>query len=340
VRVLVTGGAGFIGSHFVRALAASGRDEVAVLDVLTYAGSMENLEGAACEFVRGDVACPEDVAGVLGAGRFDGIVNFAAETHVDRSIEEPAPFLRTNVIGTQVLLDAARAAGVARFVHVSTDEVYGPMAQGVCATEDFPLRPSSPYAASKAAADHLVLAARRTWGLPAVIARPSNNYGPRQYPEKAMPLFITNALEGRPLPVYGDGLHERDWLFVDDSVRALLMLLAAPALAHAAYNISFGRPRPNLDIARAILREVSGGEPAGGGPAIEHVADRPGHDRRYAPDSRRVRDELGWEPRVGFDEGLRRTVCWHRENADWWRRIRSGEYRAYYERMYGSRGTA
>jgi len=304
MRLLVTGGAGFIGSNFCQL--AVERHEVVVIDKLTYAGSLANLEGLALEFVEGDVTDPADVERALARAKPDAIVHFAAETHVDRSLADPAPFLKTNVIGTQVLLDAARASRVARFLQISTDEVYGPMGPDETANEDAPLRPSSPYAASKAAADLLVLAARHTWGLPAIIARPSNNYGPRQYPEKAIPLFLVNALAGRPLPVYGDGLQERDWLYVEDCAGALLALVEARELRHTIYNISFGRPRPNIEVARALLRLVGRDDSL-----IAHVADRPGHDRRYAPDSSRIRDELGWRPRVDFDEGLRRTVEWY-----------------------------
>jgi len=335
MRVLITGGAGFIGSNFVRMLAAGGADKITVLDKLTYAGNLENLEGLDIEFVKGDVAEPGDVERVLSPGRFEGVVHFAAESHVDRSLEDAAPFLRTNVTGTQVMLDAARRSGVARFVHLSTDEVYGPMEPGETSDEGAPFRPTSPYSASKAAADLLVMAARHTWGLPAVIARPSNNYGPRQHPEKAIPLFLTNAMEGKRLPVYGDGLQERDWLYVEDCAHALAGLLRAPLLEHAVYNVSFGAPRPNLEMIGAILEFV--GKDAD---FIEHVADRPGHDRRYAPDSSRLRAEIGWQPEVDFDAGLALTAEWYKGNPEWWERIKSGAYRDYYDKMYGSRGKA
>jgi len=335
MRVLVTGGAGFIGSNFVRALADDGAHEITVLDKLTYAGNLENLEGIEIEFVKGDVAEPADVESVLSPGRFDGVVHFAAESHVDRSLEDAAPFLRTNVTGTQVMLDAARRAGVARYVHLSTDEVYGPMGPGETADESAPFRPTSPYSASKAAADLLVAAARHTWGTPAVIARPSNNYGPRQHPEKAVPLFLTNAMEGKGLPVYGDGLQERDWLYVEDCVRALVALLLAPKLEHAVYNISFGEPRPNIEMVKAVL-DFAGRS----ADAVEHVKDRPGHDRRYAPDSARIRSELGWQPEVDFDRGLALTAEWYKAHPEWWERIKSGAYRDYYEKMYASRGKA
>lgn len=363
MRMLVTGGAGFIGSNFVRftrrgglVLAggregAEGTDEITVLDKLTYAGNLSNLEGLDIEFVRGDCAEPAEVERVLTPGRFETVVHFAAESHVDRSLEDPAPFLRTNVIGTQVMLDAARRAGVKRFLHVSTDEVYGPLAPAETSDEESRLRPSSPYAASKAAADHLVLAARHTWGLGAIVARASNNYGPRQHPEKMVPLFLTNAIEGKALPVYGDGLQERDWLFVEDCVRAFLLLARAPRLAHTIYNVSFGSPRTNMETTRAILELVRRDEPAtaraaqraasqssAGESLIRHVKDRPGHDRRYAPDSTRLREELGWRPEIEFDQGLHVTARWYRENHDWWERVKSGEYMEYYERVYGSRG--
>lgn len=305
MRLLITGGAGFIGSHLARL--AAGRHEVTVFDKLTYAGSLDNLKGLDVCFVQGDVAEPADVERAFSKGPFDVVLHLAAETHVDRSLKDPAPFLRTNVLGTQVLLDASRAFGVGRFVHVSTDEVYGPMQACQTASEEHPLRPSSPYAASKAAGDLLVLAARHTWGFPAIIARPSNNYGPRQYPEKMIPLFIVNALAGKALPVYGDGLQERDWLFVEDCARALLELAEADILRHTVYNISFGCPRPNIEVARMLLRLVGRDDSL-----IQHVADRPGHDRRYAPDSSRIRAELGWRPVVDFEEGLRVTVEWYR----------------------------
>lgn len=333
MKVLVTGGAGFIGSNFVRALVAVGAHAVTVLDKLTYAGNLENLDGLEIDFVRGDVAEPADVDGVLARGGFDAVAHFAAESHVDRSLTDPAPFLRTNVTGTQVLLDAARRAGVKRFLHISTDEVYGPMAPHATADEHAPLRPTSPYSASKAAGDLLVFAARHTWRLPAVIARPSNNYGPRQHPEKAIPLFLTNAMEGKRLPVYGDGLQERDWLHVDDCVRALVALLEAERLDQAIYNVSFGSPRPNLEMVRSVLRFAGRDESF-----IEHVADRPGHDRRYAPIPSLLRRELGWAPEIDFDEGLVRTARWYEENRAWWDRIKSGEYREYYEKMYATRG--
>ncbi len=333
MRVLVTGGAGFIGSNFVRMLSDEGEDEVTVLDALTYAGNLENLEGATHTFVRGDVSKPEDVLAVLRPGAFDVVVHFAAESHVDRSLEDPVPFLVTNVMGTQVMLDAARAAGVGRFVHMSTDEVYGPMRPDETADEDARLRPSSPYAASKAAADLLALAARHTWRMPVVIARASNNYGPYQHPEKFMPLFLTNAYEGRKVPVYGDGLQERDWLYVVDCAKALALLMRADELRHAVYNISFGRPGNNMETTRSILRFAGRDDSL-----IEHVTDRPGHDRRYAPDSSRLQEELGWKPEVDFDTGLRLTAGWYESNRGWWERVKSGAYREYYERMYGSRG--
>jgi dTDP-glucose 4,6-dehydratase len=327
MRVLVTGGAGFIGSHFVRHLAAAGED-VIVLDKLTYAGNRANLEGVEHEFHHGDIADPETVA--RAARGVSAIVNFAAETHVDRSILGPAEFILTDVLGTQVLLDHARHAGI-RMVHVSTDEVYGDIADGALpCTEDAPLRPSSPYSASKTGGDLQVLAYIRTYGVDACITRGANNYGPRQYPEKLIPLFITNAFEGKDLPVYGDGRQRREWLHADDYSSAIeLVMRKAPA--GGIYNVG-GQECENMDVVRRIL-DLTGASPD----LVRHVEDRPGHDRRYAVDSAKVR-ELGWSPAHNFkDGGLEKTVAWYRENQAWWEPIKSGEYRAYYEQQYAQR---
>jgi dTDP-glucose 4,6-dehydratase len=326
VRILVTGGCGFVGSHFVKRLAACG-DEVVVLDKLTYSGNPANLEGVRHDFVHGDIADPETVA-QAGAG-CDAVVNFAAETHVDRSILEAGDFIRTDVYGTQVLLEWAREAG-ARFVQVSTDEVYGDVAVGASSTEDDPLRPSSPYAASKAGGDLQVLAYVRTFGVNASVTRGSNTYGPNQYPEKIIPLFITNALDGQHVPVYGDGRQTRDWLHVDDHCAAVDLVLRAGGTGEV-YNVGGGDERVNIDVTRKIL-ELTGADDS----LIRHVEDRPGHDRRYSLDTAKLR-VLGWEPERGFEEGLAATVAWYRERRDWWEPLKSGEYRAYYARQYAER---
>ena len=327
MRVLVTGGAGFIGSHFVHRLAAAG-DEVVVLDKLTYAGNRANLDGAEHEFHQGDIADPEAVA--EAAEGCEAIVNFAAETHVDRSIIGPAEFIVTDVLGTQVLLDHARQTGI-RLVQVSTDEVYGdiPLDAPPC-TEESPLRPSSPYSASKTGGDLQVLAYVRTYGVDACITRGANNYGPRQYPEKFLPLFITNAFEGEPLPVYGDGKQRREWLHAADYSSAIdVVLRNAPA--GEVYNVG-GQERENMEVVRRIL-DLTGASPD----LVRHVADRPGHDRRYSVDSSKMR-ALGWKPEHSFDAGgLEETVDWYRKNRSWWEPIKSGEYRAYYEQQYGER---
>jgi len=327
MRILVTGGAGFIGSHFVRHLTAKG-DDVVVLDKLTYAGNRANLDGVEHEFHQGDIADPDAVA--RAAKGVDAIVNFAAETHVDRSILGPAEFILTDVLGTQVLLDHARHHG-RRLVQVSTDEVYGDIPLGAAAsTEDSPLRPSSPYSASKAGGDMQVFAYVRTYGVDALVTRGANTYGPRQYPEKFLPLFITNALDREPLPVYGDGRQRREWLHVDDHCAAVELVLREGA-AGEAYNVG-GQERENLDVVRRIL-DLTGAS----SDLVRHVEDRPGHDRRYAVDSSKLR-ALGWAPQRSFDAGgLDETVEWYRENRDWWEPIKSGEYRRYYETQYAAR---
>ncbi|MFB3915544.1 MAG: dTDP-glucose 4,6-dehydratase [Terriglobales bacterium] len=335
MRVLITGGAGFIGSNFIHLLLSSRRAaEVVNLDKLTYSGNLENLAAVAEDrrysFVHGDIADPALLKNVLARG-FDAIINFAAETHVDRSIEDAAPFLHTNVLGTHALLEAARQNGIAKFVQISTDEVYGSAPADVSFDERAPLNPASPYSASKIAGDHLVNAYAITYGLPAVILRCTNNYGPYQFPEKLMPLMIANALEDKPLPVYGDGLHERDWLYVEDFCRAILCALEAGATGEI-YNVSAGTPRPNLLIVRTILQQL--GKPES---LIQFVKDRPGHDRRYALDSTKLQKTLGWKPQVSFEEGILRTVRWYRDNPGWLQRTRSGDYRLYYERHYARR---
>jgi dTDP-glucose 4,6-dehydratase len=326
MRVLVTGGAGFIGSHFVRRLAERGA-EVVVLDKLTYSGNPANLEGVPHTFVQGDIADPDAVA--RAAEGIQALVNFAAETHVDRSILAAAQFIKTDVVGTHVLLERARETGV-RYVQVSTDEVYGDVAAGVASREDDPLRPSSPYSASKAGGDLQVLAYCRTYGVNASITRGSNTYGPNQYPEKLVPLFVTNALDGEALPVYGDGRQVRDWLHVDDHCGAVDLVLRDGA-AGSVYNVGAGDERENLEVTERIVA-LTGADPS----LVRHVDDRLGHDRRYSLDTSRIR-ALGWQPARRFEEGLAETVAWYRERRDWWGPIKSGEYREYYRRQYAAR---
>ncbi|KAJ3538797.1 hypothetical protein NM688_g6467 [Phlebia brevispora] len=339
MRWVVTGGAGFIGSHFVRTAVTEGwADHIVVLDALTYAGNLENLEPIGYkdgwEFIRGDICNPADVEAAIGSDT-DAIFHFAAESHVDRSILSAADFVRTNVLGTQVLLDVARQRGVKRFVHISTDEVYGSLALDDSArfTETTPLNPTSPYAASKASADHLVLAACRTHGLDAVITRCSNNYGPYQFPEKFIPLFITNALDGTPLPLYGDGRNVRDWVHVDDHIRGVYRAWKH-GRSGAVYNFGGDCERANRDIAARIV-ELLHVDPA----LIQRVADRPAHDIRYATDASLAKKELGWIPGPIIDERLPELISWYRDHRDWWQNIKAGAYRDYYERMYGRRGS-
>ncbi|HVB34791.1 MAG TPA: dTDP-glucose 4,6-dehydratase [Patescibacteria group bacterium] len=335
MKVLVTGGAGFIGSNLVCFLLRESPElEITNFDKLTYAGNLENLaavaDSARYRFIHADIADPRAVDRAFARG-FDAVIHLAAETHVDRSIEDAAPFLRTNVAGTQVLLDAARRHGVSRFIHISTDEVYGSAPAGADFDESAPLRPSSPYAASKAAADLLVLSYVHTFGLPALILRCTNNFGPYQFPEKLIPLMIAGAMEDRPLPVYGDGRHVRDWLYVEDCCRAIRLALGA-GRAGEIYNVSAGSRRTNLQVVRALLDRL--GKPRS---LITFVEDRPGHDRRYALDSRKLRKELGWQPLRSFAEALAATVEWNRSNAAWLGRCRSGAYRSYYRRHYTER---
>ena len=326
MKVLVTGGAGFIGSHFVRRLVAAG-DDVVVLDKLTYAGNPANLDGAGVSLVVDDIANPDAVASA-GAG-CDAVVNFAAESHVDRSILGPAEFIHTEVLGTQTLLEWARESG-ARYVQVSTDEVYGDLEAGSRAREDDPLRPSSPYSAAKAGGDLQVLAYVRTYGVNASITRGANTYGPRQYPEKLIPLFVTNALDREPLPVYGDGRQVREWVHAEDHCAAIELVLHDGAPGEV-YNVG-GEDFENMEVTNRIL-ELTGCDPS----LIRHVEDRAGHDRRYAVDDSKVR-ALGWAPGHSFGEtGLVSTVEWYSANRAWWEPIKSGEYREYYERQYGER---
>ncbi|MEM8886273.1 MAG: dTDP-glucose 4,6-dehydratase [Planctomycetota bacterium] len=308
--LLVTGGAGFIGANFVHLVRAQRPDtEVVVLDKLTYAGNRAHLDGLdRVTFVQGDVADPDDVRRAFeAAGKGARVVHFAAESHVDRSIDSCAEFLSTNVVGTQVMLDVARGYDVERFLHVSTDEVYGSLPDGAFADEQAKLNPTNPYSASKAASDHLVLAAVNTHGIPAVITRCSNNYGRFQFPEKFVPVMITRAMQGKPLPIYGDGLYVRDWIHVDDHGEAILAVLECGETG-TVYNVAGDNHRTNLDVARLILAAV-GAAPD----AMEHVQDRPGHDRRYAPDDARIRDQLGWKPTRDFESELAATVRWYGE---------------------------
>jgi dTDP-glucose 4,6-dehydratase len=325
MRVLVTGGAGFIGSHFAKRLAADGHD-VVVLDKLTYSGNLANLEGADVELIRGDICDVDAVAGA--AGGCDAVVNFAAETHVDRSILEAGDFIQTDVFGTHVLLEFAKQAAV-RLVQVSTDEVYGDVEPGVASREEDPIRPSSPYAASKAGGDLQVLAYVRTYGVDACITRGANTYGPNQYPEKLVPLFTTNALDGEPLPLYGDGRQTRSWLHVHDHCSAIETVLREGETG-GVYNVG-GDEVSNLEVTRRIL-ELTGRDDT----LVRYVADRPGHDRRYFLDDSRLR-ALGWSPSHEFGAGLAATVAWYGDNRAWWEPIKSGAYREYYARQYADR---
>ena len=340
MRLLVTGGAGFIGSAFVRRRLASTDDSIVVLDKLTYAGNRDNLGPAERDprystrlrFVHGDIADGSLVRQIVADA--DGIINFAAETHVDRSILDPSTFLTTDVVGVHVLLEAAREAASARgasprLLQVSTDEVYGSVESGWSLESD-PVAPRSPYAAAKAAGDLLVLAYRTTYGLDTVITRGSNTYGPYQHPEKLVPLFVTNAIDEQPLPLYGDGLQRRDWLYVDDHADAVGFVFDRGASGDI-YNVAGGAEHTNREVTDAILRSL--GKPWS---LVRQVQDRPGHDRRYAMDAARL-ESLGWRPQVPFAEGIERTVDWFRSNEGWWRRLKSGDWSQYYERQYGER---
>jgi dTDP-glucose 4,6-dehydratase len=332
VKILVTGGAGFIGSNFVRHILDEHPDDsVVVLDKLTYAGRMETLQDLMTfermEFVQGDVCDQAAVQSALEG--CDAIVNFAAESHVDRSIEEPGHFIQTDVFGTYVLLEEARRVGIGRYLQISTDEVYGSIEEGSF-TEQSPIEPSSPYSASKAGGDLVVAAYCHTFGMDAVICRSSNNYGPYQYPEKLIPLCILNALHGDPLPVYGDGMQVRNWLHVRDNCRALDIALRNGKPGEV-YNVGGPDEVPNLEVVGKIL-ELTGRDES----LIEHVTDRLGHDRRYSLESAKI-SGLGWSAEIGFEQGLEETVDWYRDNAWWWEPIRSVEYREYYERQYGQK---
>jgi dTDP-glucose 4,6-dehydratase len=342
-RILITGGAGFIGSNLVRMLLTERTDvEVVNFDLLTYAGNPANLadlqDNPRYRFIHGDIGDAEAVRSALEG--VDAIMHLAAESHVDRSILSGAPFVLTNVLGTHTMLATARERGIARFLHCSTDEVYGelpwrdPDAPGPRErfTEETPIDPRSPYSASKAGSDHLALAFHRTHGMDVVLTRCSNNYGPYQFPEKLIPLCVTNAIEDRKVPIYGDGLYVRDWIHVDDHCRGLIAALEQGAPGRV-YNFGGDAERTNLQIVRTILAALGKDEGL-----LEFVRDRPGHDRRYAVDSSRARSELGWRPGVTFEQGIASTVAWYRSRPEWWRAVKSGAYRSYYEEQYGARG--
>jgi dTDP-glucose 4,6-dehydratase len=336
VRVLVTGGAGFIGSSFVRYILRFRSDvEVVNYDSLTYAGNLRNLEEVASDpryrFIKGDIADAGRIQGLFEKFAFDAVVNFAAETHVDRSILDSAPFVRTNIEGTRCLLEAARCYKVSKFVQISTDEVYGSLGPLGSFCEDTPLDPTSPYSASKAAADFLVRAYHKTHRVPALITRCSNNYGPYQFPEKLIPVLITNASEDRPLPVYGDGMNVREWIFADEHSRAVLVALERGTPGEI-YNIGSGDEKTNLEVVREILQLM--GKPES---LIQFVKDRPGHDRRYSIDCSKIQREWNWRSEVPFTEGLASTIKWYRQNQDWVREIKNASYLSYYDRMYTRR---
>lgn len=339
MKVLVTGGAGFIGSNFVYHMLKKHPDyQIVCLDLLTYAGNLQTLDEAMknpnFKFVRGDIADRDFVFSLFEKEKPDAVVNFAAESHVDRSILDPGVFLQTNVIGTQVMMDASRKYGVKRYHQVSTDEVYGDLPldrPDLMFTEETPIHTSSPYSASKAGADLLVMAYHRTFGLPATISRCSNNYGPYHFPEKLIPLIITRALDDQSLPVYGTGANVRDWLYVEDHCEAIDLILQKGRVGEI-YNIGGHNERTNLQVVQAVLREL--GKPES---LISYVTDRPGHDRRYAINPAKIEAELGWRPTYCFEEGIKVTVAWYLAHKDWWQTILSGDYQNYYEKMYSNR---
>jgi dTDP-glucose 4,6-dehydratase len=337
MKILVTGGAGFIGSNFVRYVLNAGANHFIVnYDKLTYAGNLANLESVVdnrnYRFVKGDV-CDRTAVETAMRG-CDAVVHFAAESHVDRSIYEPAPVIQTNVTGTFVLLEVARKLSISRFVHISTDEVYGDIPPGVFADENSPLQPNSPYSASKASADLLVRSYVRTYKVPALITRSSNNYGPYQFPEKFIPLMITNALHDKLLPVYGDGKQQRDWLHVEDNCRGILAVLEKGRIGEI-YNISGLDVEENLTMVRRLLRLT--GKPES---LISYVQDRPGHDRRYALSCSKIKSELGWGPKISLEMGLRQTIQWYKDNKPWLDNVRAGEYRSYYTKYYENRDSS
>ncbi|MGE6230230.1 dTDP-glucose 4,6-dehydratase [Paenibacillus chitinolyticus] len=334
MKLLVTGGAGFIGSNFVLYMLKKYPDyQIINLDALTYAGNLENLKSVEnhpnYRFIKGDISDRNAVERAFELG-VDVVVNFAAESHVDRSILDPGIFVQANVMGTQVLLDAAKAHGITKFIQVSTDEVYGSLGETGLFSETTPLAPNSPYSASKAGGDLLVRAYHETFGLPVNITRCSNNYGPYQFPEKLIPLMIANALDGKSLPVYGDGLNIRDWLYVEDHCSAIDLVLHSGRDGEV-YNIGGNNERTNLVIIQTILAALGKSEDL-----ITFIQDRPGHDRRYGIDASKITTELGWQPKHNFESGIRETIQWYLDNKEWWERIRSGAYQSYYEQQYGS----
>ena len=339
MKILVTGAAGFIGSNFVFHMLEAHPDyEIVGLDVLTYAGNLETLapviDDPNFKFVKADITDAEAIDKLFAEEKFDIVVNFAAESHVDRSIEDPGLFLRTNILGTQVLMDASIKYGVKRFHQVGTDEVYGDLPldrPDLFFVETMPLTASSPYSASKASADLLAMAYHRTYGLPVTISRCSNNYGPYQFPEKLIPLMIANATADKPLPVYGEGLNVRDWLYVEDHCRAIDLVIHNGRVGEV-YNIGGHNEKANIDVVKIILKQL--GKPES---LITYVTDRKGHDQRYAIDPTKIHDELGWLPETKFEDGIRKTIQWYLDNEDWWKNIISGEYQQYYEKMYGNR---
>lgn len=339
MKIIVTGGAGFIGGNFVHHMVRKYPEyQIICLDKLTYAGNLETLEPIMQEknfkFVKGDIADRDFVYKLFSEEQPDVIINFAAESHVDRSIDDPNIFLQTNIMGTSVLLDACRKYGIKRFHQVSTDEVYGDLPldrPDLFFTENSPIHTSSPYSASKASADLLVSAYSRTYKLPVSISRCSNNYGPYHFPEKLIPLMIINALNNKPLPVYGKGENVRDWLYVEDHCTAIDMIIHSGKFGEV-YNIGGHNERTNLDVVKTIIRELGKDESL-----IKYVADRPGHDMRYAIDPTKIKNELGWEPTTRFEDGIKKTIKWYLDNTSWWENIISGEYQNYYEKMYGSR---
>lgn len=339
MTILVTGGAGFIGANFIYyEQEKHPEDRIVCLDKLTYAGNLSTLEAAMkhpnFRFVRADICDAEAVNALFAEEKPDIVVNFAAESHVDRSIEDPGIFLRTNIIGTQVLMDASLKHGVKRYHQVSTDEVYGDLPldrPDLFFTESTPLKTSSPYSSSKAGADLLVNAYHRTYGLPTTLSRCSNNYGPYQFPEKLIPLMIANALADKPLPVYGEGLNVRDWLYVEDHCRAIDLIIHNGRVGEV-YNVGGHNEMKNIDIVKIICKEL--GKPES---LITYVGDRKGHDLRYAIDPTKIHNELGWLPETKFADGIKKTIQWYLDNQDWWKTIISGEYQNYYEKMYGNR---